>query len=54
MTMKGTMNKFGVLIMLMIGSTLLAWTQFDKGADPKPLMLWASLKDIAVQGGLTT
>lgn len=38
MTMKGTMNKFGVLIMLMIGSTLLAWTQFYKGGDPKTLM----------------
>ena len=39
MTMKGTMNKFGVLLMLMIGSTLLAWTQFYKGGDPMPLML---------------
>lgn len=38
MTMKGTMNKFGVLIMLMMGSTLLAWTQFYKGGDPKTLM----------------
>lgn len=46
MTMKGTMNKFGVLIMLMMGSTLLAWTQFYKGADPKPLMY------IGVFGGL--
>lgn len=26
MTLKGTMNKFGVLMMLMIGSTLLAWS----------------------------
>jgi uncharacterized YccA/Bax inhibitor family protein len=39
MTMKGTMNKFGVLMMLMIGSTLLAWTQFYKGSDPMPLMM---------------
>jgi len=39
MTMKGTMNKFGVLMLLMIGSTLLAWTQFYKGSDPMPLML---------------
>lgn len=46
MTLKGTMNKFGVMIMLMIGSTLFAWSQFDKGSDPKPLMY------IGVFGGL--
>jgi uncharacterized YccA/Bax inhibitor family protein len=46
MTMKGTMNKFGVMLMLMVGSTLLAWTQFYKGSDPKPLMF------IGVFGGL--
>ena len=46
MSMKGTMNKFGVMIMLMIGSTLFAWSQFYKGSDPKPLMM------IGVFGGL--
>lgn len=46
MTLKGTMNKFGVLMMLMIGSTLLAWSQFYKGSDPMQLML------IGVFGGL--
>ncbi|HEX4875229.1 MAG TPA: Bax inhibitor-1/YccA family protein [Chitinophagaceae bacterium] len=46
MTMKGTMNKFGVMIVLMIGSTLFAWNQFYKGSDPKPLMM------IGVFGGL--
>jgi uncharacterized YccA/Bax inhibitor family protein len=46
MTIKGTMNKFGVLMMLMIGSTLFAWSQFDKGSDPMPLML------VGVFGGL--
>jgi uncharacterized YccA/Bax inhibitor family protein len=40
------MNKFGVLIMLMMGSTLLAWTQFYKGGDPKTLMY------IGVFGGM--
>lgn len=39
MTLKGTMNKFGVLVMLMIGSTLFAWSQFYKGSDPMPLIL---------------
>jgi uncharacterized YccA/Bax inhibitor family protein len=46
MTLKGTMNKFGVMIMLMIGSTLFAWSQFYKGSDPKPLMM------VGVFGGL--
>ncbi len=46
MTLKGTMNKFGVLMMLMIGSTLFAWSQFYKGSDPMPMMM------IGVFGGL--
>jgi uncharacterized YccA/Bax inhibitor family protein len=46
MTLKGTMNKFGVLMALMIASTLFAWSQFDKGSDPMPLML------VGVFGGL--
>ena len=46
MTIKGTMNKFGVLMALMIASTLFAWSQFDKGSDPMPLML------VGVFGGL--
>ncbi len=46
MTVKGTMNKFGVLMALMIASTLFAWSQFDKGSDPMPLML------VGVFGGL--
>lgn len=46
MTINGTMNKFGVLMALMIASTLFAWSQYDKGSDPMPLML------IGVFGGL--
>ena len=46
MTVNGTMNKFGVLMALMIASTLFAWNQFDKGSDPMPLML------VGVFGGL--
>src|SRR5688572_2801748 len=46
MTLNGTLNKFGVLFLLMIGTTLLAWDQFYKGSDPMPLML------ISVFGGL--
>lgn len=46
MTIAGTLNKFGVLLALMIATTLFAWSQFYKGSDPKPLML------IGVFGGL--
>ncbi len=46
MTVTGTSNKFGVLMALMIASTLFAWNQFDKGSDPMTLML------IGVFGGL--
>ena len=46
MTMKGTMNKLGFLVLMMIGATIFSWGQFDKGGDPMPLML------IGVFGGL--
>ncbi|MDP4264479.1 MAG: Bax inhibitor-1/YccA family protein [Bacteroidota bacterium] len=46
MTVKGTLNKFGFLVLMMIGSTVFSWSQFNKGGDPMPLML------IGVFGGL--
>jgi uncharacterized YccA/Bax inhibitor family protein len=46
MTVTGTMNKFGILIALMIASTLFSWSQYYKGSDPMPLML------VGVFGGL--
>lgn len=46
MSVRGTMNKFGFLFLMMMGTTLLAWTQFYKGSNPLPLML------IGVFGGL--
>lgn len=46
MTIKGTMNRFGILFLLMLGSTLFAWSQFYKGSNPMPLML------VGVFGGL--
>ncbi|MDZ4794397.1 MAG: Bax inhibitor-1/YccA family protein [Bacteroidota bacterium] len=39
MTIRGTMNKFGVLFAFMIASTLFAWSQFYKGSDPMPLVI---------------
>jgi uncharacterized YccA/Bax inhibitor family protein len=46
MTVRGTMNKFGFLFLMMMGSTLFSWSQFYKGSDPMPLLL------IGVFGGL--
>ena len=46
MTVKGTMNKFGFLLLMMMGSTFFAWSQFYKGSNPMPLMM------IGVFGGL--
>jgi uncharacterized YccA/Bax inhibitor family protein len=46
MTIKGTMNKFGFLFIMMLGTTFFSWSQFYKGSDPMPLML------IGVFGGL--
>lgn len=46
MTARGTLNKFGFLFLMLMGSCFFAWNQLYKGADPMPLML------IGVFGGL--
>lgn len=46
MTVKGTMNKFGFLVLMMIGSTVFSWMEIEKGTNPMPMML------IGVFGGL--
>ncbi len=46
MTMKGTMNKFGFLMLMTIGATVFSWGQFDKGGNPQPMLM------IGVFGGL--
>ncbi len=46
MTVRGTMNKFGFLFLMMMGTCFVAWGQFYKGSNPMPLML------IGVFGGL--
>lgn len=48
MTIKGTMRKFGILFMLMLASTLFAWSQFEKGSDPMPLMIAGTLGGFVV------
>lgn len=46
MTINGTLNKLGFLLLMMSGSTIFSWSQFNKGADPMPMLL------IGVFGGL--
>ena len=46
MTIRGTMNKLGFLLIMMIGATVFSWDQFNKGSNPMPLMM------IGVFGGL--
>ena len=46
MTLTGTLNKFGILMALLIASTFFAWDQFSKGSDPVPFMM------VGVFGGM--
>lgn len=46
MTLNGTLNKFGILMALLIASTLFAWDQFQKGSDPVTFMM------VGVFGGM--
>ncbi len=39
MTLRGTMNKFGFLFLMLLGSTIFSWQQFYKGENPMPLMI---------------
>ncbi|MBC7875320.1 MAG: Bax inhibitor-1/YccA family protein, partial [Ferruginibacter sp.] len=46
MTIRGTMNKFGFLFLMMMGTCFFSWGQFYKGVNPMPMLL------IGVFGGL--
>jgi uncharacterized YccA/Bax inhibitor family protein len=46
MTVRGTMNKFGLLLLLMMGTAMYSWNSFYGGQDPLPMLL------ISVFGGL--
>lgn len=39
MTVKGTANKFGFLLLMMLGSTIFSWNYFYQGNNPMPLLL---------------
>lgn len=46
MSVNGTMNKLGIMMVLMMGTTFFAWNQFYQGGNPMTLML------VGVFGGL--
>mgnify|MGYP002403206464 CR=1 FL=1 len=46
MTLRGTMNKFGFMFLMMMGTCAFSWSQFYKGVNPTPMMM------IGVFGGL--
>lgn len=46
MSIRGTMNKFGFLFLMMMGTCFFSWTHFYRGGNPMPLML------VGVFGGL--
>jgi len=46
MSVRGTMNKFGFLFLMMMGTCFFSWSHFYKGGNPMPLLL------IGVFGGL--
>ncbi|MET0638375.1 MAG: Bax inhibitor-1/YccA family protein [Chitinophagaceae bacterium] len=39
MSLRGTMNRFIVLFLLMMSTTLFSWSQFYSGSDPMPLVI---------------
>jgi uncharacterized YccA/Bax inhibitor family protein len=39
MSVRGTMNKFGFLFLMMMGTTVFSWSQFYRGGNPMTLML---------------
>lgn len=41
MSLRGTMNKFGFLLILLLASSSFSWTYFYVGKDPLPLMIFS-------------
>jgi uncharacterized YccA/Bax inhibitor family protein len=39
MTMRGTMNKFGFMLLMLLGSAYYSWKEFAEGGNVQPLML---------------
>jgi uncharacterized YccA/Bax inhibitor family protein len=48
MTVRGTMNKFGFLFLMMMGSCFFSWGYFYKGGNPLPLMVTGVFGGLAI------
>ncbi|MEI9933949.1 MAG: Bax inhibitor-1/YccA family protein [Ferruginibacter sp.] len=48
MTMRGTLNKFGFMLLMLLGSAYYSWKEFSEGGNVTPL-IW-----IGIIGGLVT
>ncbi len=48
MTVRGTMNKFGFLMLMVMAGAAFAWQWFDAGKNPMPLMLGGALGGLVV------
>ena len=48
MTIKGTMQKFGFLFLMTLGTAYYAWTRYLAGVDVWPLVLWGVFGGLAV------
>ncbi len=48
MTVRGTMNKFGFLMLMVMAGAAFAWQWFDAGKNPMPLMLGGALGGLVI------
>lgn len=48
MTIRGTMNKFGFIFLMMLGTCLFSWSQFYKGVNPMPMVLTGVIGGLVV------
>lgn len=48
MTVRGTMNKFGFLMLMVMAGAAFAWNYFNAGKDISPLLLTGALGGLVV------
>jgi uncharacterized YccA/Bax inhibitor family protein len=48
MTVKGTMNKFGFLMLMVMAGAFFTWNQFQQGANPTPWMIGGAIGGLVV------
>lgn len=48
MTLKGTLNKFGFLFMMLLGTAFYSWREFARGSDMMPLILTGAIGGLLI------